>query len=177
MRCVFVGYFLKEVLSQPPMPPPSEIFRQYILDPIPESVTNIKADQPHKIFGYTYTLRFNINRTDLALLIDSRPFVKVWNVKYKNGYLGWAWDTWHGFSMNGSTIIVYHPENWWRRKPAWFTPELLDNPEAYAFYKVGDRVNIEALKHERKGGERVNYQVLIYNEKEGEAYFIISNLK
>ncbi|MHC4439476.1 MAG: hypothetical protein ACYS3S_19135, partial [Planctomycetota bacterium] len=70
----------------------SQLFRQYILDPIPKSVTNIRADQPKKILGYKYTFRFNINRDDLALLIDSRHFMRVWNVKYKNGYLYWGWD-------------------------------------------------------------------------------------
>lgn len=172
-----LGMILKKQLSQPPMPPPSEIFRQHILDPIPESVTNIRADRPKNFLGsYTYTLRFNINRADLALLINSRPLVKVWNVEYRDGDLFWAWDTWRGFSMNACTIIVYDSRRW-RRKPKWFRPELWDNPEAYAFRKVGDRVNIQSLKYDKKTYDRINEQVLLYNEKEGEAYFIVSSLK
>lgn len=156
LRCVFVGYVLMQ--KPPPMPPPSEVFRQHVLDPIPESVTNIKADQPKNILGYRYTLRFNINRADLAKLINSGPLVRVWNVKYGKGRLKWAWDTWHGHSMSGSDVIVYK-----RREPAWFRPELWDNPEAYAF-------------DETVGG-RMNTKVLLYNEKEDEAYFIVSRLK
>jgi len=163
LRFAVASLILKKELSKPPMPPPSEVFRQHILDPIPESVTNIRADRPKDVLSsYRYTLRFNINRADLALLIDSLSLVRVWNVEYRDGDLFWAWDTWRGLSTNGVTIIVYDSRSW-RRKPKWFRPELWDNPEAYAFKeKIGDRMYI---------------QVLLYNEKEGEAYFIVSSLK
>jgi hypothetical protein len=152
------------------MPTPSEAFRQYIMDPIPESVTNIKADRPSVIGGYTYVLRFNIGRADLDSIINSRPFQRVWNVKYNNGYLEWAWDTWQGFSMNGGDIIVYGS----RRGARWFRPELWDKPEVYVFEKVGDRVNTQIFDYEPKVHDRHDTQVLLYNEKEGEAYFILS---
>ncbi len=158
LRCVFAGYVLMK--KPPPMPPPSEIFRQHILDPIPESVTNIKADQPKKILGYRYAIRFNINRVDLVLLTDSQPFERVWNVKYRDGRLRWDWDPPGGVTRRRISMIVYHPNG--PRKPAWFSPDLWDNPEAYAFRKVDDHVNTK---------------VLLYNEKEGEAYFIVSSLK
>ena len=162
-RFAVASFILKKELSKPPMPPPSEIFRQHLLDPIPKSVINIKADQPMNVLSsYRYTLRFNINRADVAELIYSNSLVRVWNVKYRDGDLFWAWDTWRGLSTNGVTIIVYDSRRW-RRKPKWFRPELWDNPEAYAFRK--------------KIGNRMYSQVLLYNEKEGEAYFIVSNLK
>lgn len=181
LRCVFAGYVLMQ--KPPPMPPPSEVFRQHVLDPIPESVTNIKADQPKNILGYRYTLRFNINRVDLALLIDSRPFERVWNVKYKNGYLSWEWDPprlygipGHRISIPGSgvTIILYHQDG--RREPEWFKLKLWDNPEAYVFRKIGNQVNIQTME-DMKAYDRINTQVLLYNEKEDEAYFIVSSLK
>ena len=65
----------------------STAFRQYVLAPIPKSVTNIRADQPKNFGGYRYTFRFNINRDDLGLLINARPFVRIWNVKYRDGSL------------------------------------------------------------------------------------------
>ncbi len=142
--------------------PPSVIFRQYVLEQTPESVTNLRADQPTNILGYQYTFRFNINRSDLALLIDSGPLKRVWNVKYRNGRLDWAWDTWHGRSMNGCSMIVSN-SGFWRREPLWFEPQKWQNPEAYAL-------------DETVGG-RMKTKVLLYNEKEGEAYFIVSNLK
>ena len=49
LRCVFAGYVLTQ--KPPPMPPPSDVFRQYVVDPIPNSVTNIKADKPKDIWG------------------------------------------------------------------------------------------------------------------------------
>jgi len=171
LKFVMVGLVLKEVLLPPPMPPPSEVFRQYIMDPIPESVTNIKANRPSIIGGYRYILHFNISRADLDSIINSRPFQKVWNVKYDNGCLDWAWDTWHGFSMSGGTITVYGS----RRAPRWFRPKLWDNPEVYVFEKVCDRVNTQIFDYEPKVHDRHDTQVLIYNEKESEAYFIVSS--
>jgi hypothetical protein len=157
LRCVFASYVLTQ--KPPPMPPPSDVFRQYVLDPIPKSVTNIKADKPKEIWGYMYTLRFNINRSDLDLLIDSGALEKVWNVKYKKGYLFWGWDR---SSPGGRTIIVYHSRRW-RKEPRWFRPELWENPEAYAFEK-------------EVGGQKIT-KILLYNEKEDEAYFIVSSFK
>jgi hypothetical protein len=160
LRFVVIGHLVTH--RPPPIPATDEIWRQHVLDPIPESVANIKADRPSVIEGDTYTLRFNIERSDLALLIDSGQFQRVWNVKYENGCLFWAWDTWRGFSMNGVTISVYGSAGT-RREPAWFRPELWKNPEAYAFRK-------------EVGSQRIT-KVLLYNEKEGEAYFIVSQLR
>ena len=143
------------------------------MSPILKSVTNIKADQPKNIGGYRYTFRFNINRGDLALLTDSRPFVRIWNVKYWNGYLSWRWDNPDG--KYGISIPCYDHT----RELSWFKPGLWDNPEAYAFYKVGNLVNIQAFERDSRGlldfSGRVITQVLLYNEKEGEAYFIVSS--
>jgi len=153
----------------PPQPPPDELFRGYVLSPIPKSVTNIKADQPKNFGGYRYTFRFNINRGDLALLTDSIPFVRIWNVQYYNGYLSWSWDNTE--DKYGISIPCYDHT----REPIWFKPGLWDNPEAYAFYKIGHLINIQALEHEDRGLDgRVTTEVLLYNEKESEAYFIVT---
>jgi len=160
---------LIKTLKTPPAPP-EKMFTGYVLNPIPESVTNIMADQPKNFGGYRYTFRFNITRDDLALLTDSKPFVRIWNVKYWNGYLSWRWDNPDG--KYGISIPCYDHT----REPSWFKPGLWDNPEAYAFYKVGRLINIQALEHDgRSMGGRVTIKVLLYNEKEGEAYFIVSS--
>lgn len=163
----------------------SQIFGQYVLDPIPESVTNIRAHQPGIFYGSTYTLRFNINRDDLALITNSRPFIKVWNVKYKDGGLYWGWGRVEAGPLvipealaipkYGQAMSLYDPG----REPLWFRPELWDNPEAYGLYKIGDLVNTEAYERYREKSSKLRgrktIQVLLYNEKEGEAYFIFSS--
>ena len=163
-----------------PQAPPEEMFRQYVLSPIPKSVTNIKADQPSEIFGYDYTFRFNISRDDLALLIDSRPFVGVWNVKYKKGVLEWGWGRTGPIELEspkyGYSLPLYYKSWSGPHEPVWFKPGLWDNPEAYAFYKVGDMVNIQALERDWQNlSGPVTIQVLLYNEKEGQVYFVISS--
>ena len=169
-------HLLKFLLTNrpPPMPPQAEIFTKYILDPIPKSVTNIKADRPRLFLGYTYTLRFNINRADLALITESRPFQRVWDVTHGNGRLDWNWDPPGSTYTRGISIIVYHPKGG-RREPKWFTPNLWDNPETYVFHKEGDHVNTQTIGYDKKANEQEDTLVLLYNEKDQEAYFIISN--
>jgi hypothetical protein len=160
----------------------SETFKKYVLDPIPSSVKNIKADQPGKTFGYIYTFRFNISREDLSLLINSQPFIRIWNVKYKNGMLemlGWDWDYTDPIEIEmpkyGLSLPLYGDVWNLPREPAWFKPGIWDNPETYSFYKVGDLINtqiFECKDQDLDGRETI--QVLLYNEKEGEAYFIVS---
>ena len=145
-------------------------FRGYVYGSIPESVTNIRADKPKKIQGYRYTFRFNINREDLGILINSRPFMRVWNVKYKNGDLSWTWDLGdgnYGFPKYNSSMICYN----YTREPVWFRPGLWDNPEAYAFSKEGDLVNIKTFGKHSSGP--VEIRVLLYNENEAEAYYVV----
>lgn len=171
-------HLLKFLLTNrpPPMPPQAEIFTKHILDPIPKSVTNLKADRPRCFLGYIYTLRFNINRADLALITKSRPFQRVWGVTYGmyvKGKLHWYWDP-PGVTRHGFQLIVYHLKGG-RREPKWFTPNLWDNPETYVFHKEGDLVNTQTIEYNKKANEQKNTQVLLYNEKDQEAYFIISN--
>lgn len=178
------------ILKPPKTPktPPSEVFRQYVLSPIPKSVTNIRADQPENFGGYKYTFRFNINRDDLGLLVNSRPFIKVRNVKYEDGMLNWGWGRVETDSLvipEGSPLDIpkygismsLYGDVWdLPREPAWFKPGLWDNPEAYGFHKIGDLVNTEAYERDReKSRGRVTTQVLLYNEKQGEAYFVVSS--
>lgn len=148
-------------------------FRGYVYGSIPESVTNIRADKPKKIQGYRYTFRFNINREDLGILINSRPFMRVWNVKYEkygDGTLSWNWDCGdgnYGIPKYESTMICYK----YTREPGWFRPGLWDNPEAYAFSKEGDLVNIKTFGKHSSGP--VEIRVLLYNENEAEAYYVV----
>jgi len=145
----------------------SEAFKRYILDPIPKSVTNIKVDQPKNFQGYRYIFRFNINRSDLDLIIHSEPFVRIWDVEDVNGSIYWRWD--HPDGRHGSSIICYdHTKepSWFRPKNKWYAYE------AYAFERVGNLQNAETLIKQSDGP--TNIKVLLYNENEYEAYFIIT---
>jgi hypothetical protein len=163
----------------------SQVFRQYVLGAIPPSVKNIRAHQPGIFYGKRYTLRFNINRDDLNLIVNSRPFIEVRNAKYKNGSLGWGWGRLdadpllipEGSPLDipkyGVSMSLYDHG----REPVWFRPDMWDDPEAYGFYKIGDLVNTEAYERDRQESRKLRrgrktIQVLLYNEKEGEAYFI-----
>ena len=164
-----------------PQASPEEMFRGYVMSPIPKSVTNIKADQPMNFRGYIYTFRFNIDRDDLTMLINSRPFIEVWNVKYKNGMLSWGWGITDPIELKmpkyGRSLTLYELGGR-PRSPSWFRPEQWGNHEAYSFYKVGNLINTQAFERDgRSTGRREITQVLLYNEKESEAYFIVSSWK
>ena len=172
LNCIALLFiFAWIIILKPPKPPSSELFRRYVLAPIPESVTNIRADQPKNFGGYRYTFRFNINRDDLALLINSQPFVRVWNVKYENGRLSWHWDRTgpYGISRYRSGMPCYDST----REPGWFRPGLCEEPEAYAFVKEGNLVNIEIFGKDSSGPTEI--RVLLYNENEAEAYFVVTS--
>jgi len=178
---LFRGCLVGLILMQktPPMPQPTEIFTEHILDPIPNSVTNLKADRPgySQVFskGYIYTLRFNINRADLVLIIGSQPFQKVWDVRYDEfGDINWYWDPPYRTGRRGESIIVYHPEGR-RLEPKWFKTNQWYEFEVYVFKKVGDYVNAQAMEYFKKANEQEITHILLYNEKDQEAYFIISN--
>jgi hypothetical protein len=156
----------------------SEAFRLHVLSPIPTSVTNIKADQPSKFLRQIYTFRFNMSREDLPPLIDSGPFIRIWNVRYRNGCIAWGWDRSGplGMAKIGHDLPMYRPA--WKkpREPAWFKPGRWENPEAYGFFEAGNLVNTQALKSDwRNLGGRLTTKLLLYNEKEGEAYFVVSS--
>jgi len=176
-RGCLIGIILMH--KTPPMPQPTEIFTEHILDPIPNSVTNLKADRPEYFQGfskgYIYTLRFNINRADLALIVGSQPFQRVWDVKYDEfGDINWYWDPPDSTYKRGEAIIVYHPEGR-RREPKWFKTNQWDEFEVYVYKKVGNYVNAQAMKYYKKTNEQEITHILLYNEKDHEAYFIISN--
>ena len=155
----------------------SEAFGRHVVSPIPKSVTNIKADQPGKFLVHIYTFRFNISREDLSPLIDSGPFIRIWNVRYKKGRIRWGWDRSLplGMSKIGHSQSLYRPA--WKapRAPGWFKPGKWKNPEAYGFYEAGNLTNIQALEHDwRNSNVRETIKLLLYSEKEGEAYFVVS---
>jgi hypothetical protein len=154
-----------------PSPLPEELFRGYVLSPIPESVENIRADQPRNFRGYRYTYRFNINRDDLDLLIHSKSLVRVWNVEYKNGDLHWDWERGSGLLGIGKhrSGVPFYDHT---REPKWFRLEQWENPETYAFLKEGNRMNADTFHKNSNGLTKI--RVLLYNENEAEAYYVVT---
>ncbi len=127
-----------------------EIFKRYVLTPIPNSVADIRVDG-HSFWGYWYVLKFDINRSDIDLLVASRPFQNVQNVSYERGSLNWELSPTH----RAGVALYARPG---RTSPPWFTPQLWAAPEAYVL--------------EQKNAQP-NLQVLLYNETLGQAYFIV----
>jgi len=144
------------VLWQAPAEPSAEdLFLEYVVDPIPASVSEIRADCAKRTHGLGYVLAFMISREDLAPILDSGPFRPIPNVEYFSGHLRWErserhWESMHLYEVPG---LIGHT-----KKPAWFTPESWDNCEAYI--STGD--------HGKAGIKRI----LLYSAELGEAYFI-----
>ncbi len=152
--CVAVLFAINRLRADP-----SQLFREFVLDPIPASVSNLKADQPKTIGGYGYTFRFTINRADLALIVSAHSLSKVYNAQYdsETGYLRFDWGP-SPFD-GGIDMPVYGPMG--KREPSWFTLETWYSPEAYVFRK------------EQRWQD--DTRVLLYIEKLGEAYFLAFN--
>ena len=140
----------------------SDLFREYIMDPVPASVADVKADQPKTIGGYGYVFRFAVKRTDLELIRKSRPFREAQITSYMGGgSLYWDWkdvpssghigEKGRAFSMYGTRL----------RAPPWYDLESWDSPETYVLVK------------DDKDGNTLENQVLVYNAELGQAYFIV----
>jgi hypothetical protein len=131
----------------------SRLFQRCVVDPIPKSVTELRVDRPGGIFAYGYTFRFKINEGDVAAIVASRPFRIVQNVKYENwGGLHFEWSP-----RSWSELAIY-PSG--MRKPAWFTPDLWHDPDAYAY---------------EERAKQLTTWVLLYNQQIGEAYFLVTS--
>ena len=137
-------------MSGAPAGPAQAVFREYVLDPIPQSATNIRADRTHAVFGYGYTFRFAITPADLALILDSRPFEELVDMEYHKHSTSLTWKLGSG---PRTSMLVYSPG---QRRPSWFKPENLNSPQGYALPEGGWDI-----------------RVLIYDAQTEGAYLII----
>jgi len=135
----------------------ADLFRQYVVDPIPESVTHIKVDQPKTVGGYGYVFRFEINRTDMDRIVKSQPFGEAQISGFLGGG-GLSFESKDSFRPVGTMFHVYQSK---KRMPSWYTLESWDNPETYI------------LMQEVKDPNTSDIQVLIYNAILGQAFFIV----
>ena len=136
------------------------LFREYVQNPIPESVAQIKVDKAmSKRKGYGYVFRFNIEREDFESIRKSRSFRKaIINSYVKGNGLSWEWEDWDSTKtdeVRGVSFSMYALVH----KPLWYDLPTWENPEAYALRKLGSNNNRDT-------------QVLLYNSKLGQAYFI-----
>jgi hypothetical protein len=131
------------------------IFRRYVCKPIPKSVKNIKVHRPWETGGHRYVMHFKISKDDLQLILNSRRFKEMMDVKYKikKGILVWQKDPSQGWSLT-----VYSPSEG-RPGPKWFRPDQWDNSKVYFFKDMF-------------GSYQSHWQVLIFNEELAEAYVV-----
>lgn len=133
------------------------LFRQYIMDTIPASVTQIRADQARGASSYRCVLRFAINRTDVELIRRSRPFREAQITGYMSGgSLCWDWKESLPGGEKGRSFSVYGSH-----APSWYDLESWNSPEAYILVK------------QDKNGNTSEFQVLTYNGASGHAFFIV----
>lgn len=143
---------------------PRALFEQYILEPIPQSVTEIRVDQPKTVRGYGYVFRFGISKADLSQLLGSRPFEHIAGmfVSDEGRCLGWDWERREHHATGGLVFCAYQDDRY-APMPSWLSD-------------LGNWVNFDAYAlqymKERPGKTPTSIlEILIYNETPGEAYF------
>ena len=135
------------------------LFREYVRNPIPESVAQIKVDKPISRGGYGYVFRFNIEREDFESILKSHSLRKaVITVDVEGTGLNWEWEDWDYTKSDEDHHVMGFSIYALVRKPSWYDLPTWENPEAYAFMK--------------EGNNEADIKVLIYNNKLGQAYFI-----
>jgi hypothetical protein len=132
-------------------PSAAVLFRRYVANPIPASVTDVKVDG-YNAWSYQYVFKFKISPTDVDAIIASRPFQRVRNVSYASGSIDFEWSP-----TCLDSAALYPPP---ARKPSWFVLESWEVAKAYAWHET----KVDA-----------HTQLLVYNKELGQAYFIVSS--
>ncbi|MBN2182459.1 MAG: hypothetical protein JW715_11150 [Sedimentisphaerales bacterium] len=164
-------YYAKTARYQPTK---EQIFRRFVLNPIPKSVIDIQADcHEYNWYGdYVYVLRFGINRTDLDIIANTYPFKRVYLEDFEtNGELRWCnlekpevTITFFGRHSYGGihyNTEIYGPDE---QQPSWLDLGVWQNPEMYVYEEETGRDGI------------IHRKILIYNKDLGYAYLIDKNL-
>jgi hypothetical protein len=161
-----IAIILGMVVSWGIRPDPRALFSQYVLEPVPPSVAEIRVDQPKTIRGYGYVFRFGISKADLALILDSRPLERIPSmyVSSHGRCLGWDWSRRRDQTPTAGLVFCAYWDNRYAHKPpSWYSDlgRWVDF-EAYA---------LQYMK-ERPGKTPTSIlEILIYNGTLGEAYF------
>lgn len=143
---------------------PSALFRKFVVDPIPQSVVQIRIDPDYWMSTRDwYVLQFDIAETDLDKVLQSRPFKETPAGRYVDGCLEWREDGQEKDPSTGAVVIrrdsllLYAPRGH-EPAPEWFMPDAWPNAQWYVFKET-----VQGLPHT---------QVLIYNSELGRAYFV-----
>lgn len=139
------------------------LFKRFVMNPIPASVTDLEVDGKNFI-SFRYILKFEVSRSDLDLILATKPFRRLYNVVCKQGQLS--------FNYSNSTSVAYQYitdlSRYSGRGTLWHALESWSLEEAYFYHEEeGGAPNARILSGEP------NDQILIYNAETEQAYFIV----
>ncbi len=137
-------------------PSASALFRWYVMDPIPPSVTHIKVDQPKAHGGFGYVFRFAVSQGDIEHIRKSRSLRKTLTSISYNDVLDLSWV----FEDAPSIVRGLTPYRPGQRRPSWFDLATWKDPEAYALVQVDWSDNEDT-------------QILVYNSDLKQAFFMV----
>ncbi len=154
---------LSSLSCRPASKHPSECFKEYVADPIPPSVTDIRVDQPKTLLGFGYIFRFKIGKADVDGIVGTRHLKRVASAKCENGFVKW------GSNERSVEMMDPYGEGWRVRVPGWFREvEQWENPTGYV---------LDFLKQEPGMNAVRVHEVLIYDAELGEAFFLNFNVR
>jgi len=156
---VCVVLFVAQGRYSPPRGLELEVFRRFVMDPIPDSVIDIRMDQPKTGGGYGYVLRFGISEAHLKSVLEAQspPLRDAFLTNDPgDGFLSWRWNG-PSFSLDGHAMSLYGR----RSSPLWYDLPSWEDVEVYA------------LVQEDKDWDNPDIRVLIYNAELQQAYFIV----
>ena len=98
-------------------PSPENAFRRYIINPIPNSVSEMEVDFIDIRFDHIFVFKFSISEKDLQNLLRKKGFKLAGPFTYENGRLKWE-------SLN---LNLYEH----RKEPEWFDLDTWDSAKIY----------------------------------------------
>ena len=146
---------------------PTWLFQKLVLQPIPDSVRNIKAREKRTFLNAVYNcvLRFDISKSDLFLILASEPFQEISYVKYTDdvGILSYGKN--RNSSGRDSKGVI------------WMLYDLDEGERAPEWFELGTWGSFKAYIVEEEKAGLYKARLLVYHESLGEAYFIQYELR
>jgi len=130
----------------------SQLFREVVLDPVPKSVSHIKAERVRWLNKHTYVFRFRISRDDLARLVHTGPYDAIAYVDFDRGVLS------YGEKEYATSSIWLYEVPRGDRLPAWFD--------------LARWTRCQTWIAEKEQPDLYNVRLVLFHEGTGEAYFI-----
>jgi hypothetical protein len=150
----------------------TDLFKMFVIDPVPASVTDLRIYRPKYLYGKVYVMNFKISSDDLQTILKAKPFVERsdWEFDPQDRYYPLRWKYYEIVGTDDEKkefqrgivreIITFDRDENGNIKPDWFKPDKL--ARLYSF----------DINNTPYNPNDITRHVLIYDVVLHEAYYL-----